>query len=226
MQTTLPAGLPSRLAYYLSSMYSGQMREGDSYSTLAPSIGVCILNRTLLPNTTSFHTRFRMCSLEERLVLTDQLEIHIVELPKYNGTLNELPNARPMEQWAYFLMHAAEMTVADIGIFLPSPEFAEAGGVLNMISQTPEERLRYELRTKAMRDYTSNMEAARKEGLQTGFEEGRQEGAEQGTWMGRIQLLQELLGDSVSTSMELQAYEFDRLKSFAEALQVRLRDRK
>ena len=221
MQTTVPAGLPNRLAYYLSSMYCEQLREGDSYAMLTPAICVCFMNRILFSKTSSFHTRFRLCSLEEKLVLTDHLEIHVLELPKYNGTIAELKMARPKERWAYFLQHATQMTIAEIGELLPEPAFVEAGGVLDMISKTPEERLHYELRVKAMRDQKSNVEAAREEGR----EKGREEGREEGKWLGQIQLLQQLLGDSVSTSDELGKWDLDRLKRTAESLQTRLRGR-
>jgi predicted transposase/invertase (TIGR01784 family) len=206
MQTTLPTALPNRLAYYLSSMYSGQLREGDPYATLAPAICICFLNKILLPSATSFHARFRLCSLEEQLTLTDHLEVHLLELPKYNGSLTDLPRARPMERWAYFLRHAAEMSVADIGQLLPDPAFVEAGGVLDMIAKSSEERLRYELRTKALRDQLSNREAAR----------------EEGEMIGQIRLLQRLLGEAVSTSQDLQALGIDRLKTMAATLEGRV----
>ena len=38
MQTSLPAGLRQRLAYYTASMYVGQMSEGDAYTGLRPAI--------------------------------------------------------------------------------------------------------------------------------------------------------------------------------------------
>ena len=217
MQTTIPAGLTSRFAYYLASMYSEQLREGDSYEQLSPAIGIVFLNKIVLPSAKTFHTRFRMCSLEEQLELTDQLEIHLVELPKYNGHLSELPLARPKERWAFFLRYASELTVAEIARFLPEPAFAEAGGILDMISKTTEERLRYESRVKAERDQISFLEAARKEGRQEGRKEGRLEG--------RIQLFQELLGDAISTSEELKTWDLDRLKREAESLQARMRGR-
>jgi predicted transposase/invertase (TIGR01784 family) len=229
MQTALRAGLPSRLVYYLSATYSEQLREGESYAKLAPAICICFLNQEVLPSATSFHTRFRLCSLEEHLVLTDQLEVHLVELPKYNGAKADLPQARPKERWAYFMRHAAEMTIAEIDQFLPEPAFVEAGGVLDMISKSPEERLRYEMRIKAMRDLMSNLEAAREEGLEQGIEKGIEQGIEKGiekgSLLGRIQTLQELLGDIVLTSQELQTWEVDRLRRTAESLQARLRGR-
>src|SRR5262249_54450459 len=102
MQTAVQAGLPNRLAYYLSSMYRDQLRKGDTYGKLSPALCVCFLNHTMISKTISFHTRFRMCSLEEQIVLTDHLEIHLLELPKYNGTSSDLSLAKPKEKWAYF----------------------------------------------------------------------------------------------------------------------------
>ena len=161
--------------------------------------------------------------------MTDHLEIHLLELPKYNGSVNALPRARPKERWAYFLRHASELTVPEIGRFFPEPAFVEAGGVLDMIAKTPEERLRYDLRLKAQRDQTSNLQAAREEGhqegRQEGLEEGLQKGSQTGQWLGRIQLLQELLGETPLSSEELRTCDLDRLKHIAESLQTRLRER-
>ena len=86
-----------------------------------------------------------------------------------------------------------------------------------MISKTPEERLRYEMRMKALRDQRTNLEAAGRRGLETGREEGR--------WIGKIQTLQELLGEPVSKADELATWDLGRLQDWATALQARLRSR-
>jgi hypothetical protein len=109
-------------------------------------------NRIIFRGTSDFHTRFRLCSLEHQLVLTDQLEVHFLELPKYRGQAAMLPEARPVEKWAYFLRHADELDISQINRLFRDPVFVEAGGILEMISNTPDERLRYELRMKAWRD--------------------------------------------------------------------------
>ena len=225
MQTSLPMGLPNRLAYYLSCMYCEQLVEGDSYTKLAPAISICFLDRVMFSQVTDFHTRFRLCSLEHELVLTDQLEVHLLELPKYGGSLADLPQARAMEKWVYFLLHAGELEGAEIVRWFSDAAFIEAGGILEMISKTPEERLRYDMRMKALRDQVTNLEAAKLEGIAAGREEGIAAGREEGRWIGKIQTLQELLGEVVSTSEELGTWELDRLMRWAESLQARLRAR-
>src|SRR4051812_20800856 len=42
MQTTLPAGLRQRLAFYDARLYVEQMTEGDGYSELRPAIVICV----------------------------------------------------------------------------------------------------------------------------------------------------------------------------------------
>jgi predicted transposase/invertase (TIGR01784 family) len=221
MQTTITEGLSSRLVYYLASMYSAQLGEAESYSRLAPAISICFLDRVYFREVPSFHTQFRLCSLEHQLVFTDQLEVPLLELPKYRGTATDLPQARPVEKWAYFLRHADEMDVPEIGRLFQDPVFIEAGGILEMISKTPEERLQYEMRMKALRDQRTNLEAAERRGLEAGREEGREEGR----WIGKIQTLQELLGEPVSKADEFTNWDLDRLQDVATALQARLRSR-
>jgi len=86
-----------------------------------------------------------------------------------------LPRARSVEKWAYFLGHAAQMEVPDIERLFRDPVFGEAGGILEMISKTEEERLRLELRIKALRDLRSNLESAEMRGLEAGLQQGRQQ---------------------------------------------------
>jgi hypothetical protein len=42
METSLPAGMSQRLAYYASALYVGQLSEGQQYSRLRPAISICV----------------------------------------------------------------------------------------------------------------------------------------------------------------------------------------
>jgi flagellar biosynthesis/type III secretory pathway protein FliH len=90
-----------------------------------------------------------------------------------------------------------------------------------MISKSPEDYSYYEDRLKFLRDEENKLFTARKEGWQ----EGRQEGLEKGKLAGRVQTLQELLGDTVMSDKELEALELPGLISLAGQLQQRLRYR-
>ena len=103
--------------------------------------------------------------------------------------------------------------------------FEEAAGVLEMISQSPEDRHFYEARMKFLHDEEARLIAAREEGRVEGREEGREEGMARGTLIGKIQTLEEIVGDSVTSTNDLQRHDSDQLVSLLAELQSRLRDR-
>ena len=86
-----------------------------------------------------------------------------------------------------------------------------------MISKSPEDRQFYEARMKFLHDEEARLIAAR--------EEGREEGTTQGTLIGRIQMLQEIIGDAVASISDLQQRSSDELSNLLANLQERLRSR-
>ena len=81
MQTTPPAELPQRLAYYASCLYVGQLSESDRYSRLRPAISICVLTRGLFPESSALHLDFRLREATGQ-VLTNDLQVHLLELSK------------------------------------------------------------------------------------------------------------------------------------------------
>jgi flagellar biosynthesis/type III secretory pathway protein FliH len=127
----------------------------------------------------------------------------------------------------YLLRHAQTMDSDLLADLLVDPPFQEAIGVLQMISKNPEDLQFYEARLKFLRDQQAQIEAAkqegREEGREKGREEGREEGHEKGIIAGKIQLLQELLGDGVSVKAELLVQSLPELESRRSELQQRVR---
>ena len=210
MQTSLPAGLAQRLAYYTASMYVGQIGEGDDYTLLRPAISICVLNATMFHQSPEIHSDFRLRSRSGDLNLTDGLQIHLLELPKYmvpddNGVITD-----PIEAWLYFFRRANEMTTQEIKQRFSSPAFTEAAEVLDMIQRTPQQRDQYELQLKAQRDHRARLQQATADG------EAR------GKIIGRIETLAGLLKVQVTTLDNLSV---DELTSIADDLQCQLRDR-
>ena len=79
----------------------------------------------------------------------------------------------------------------------------------------------FNARLKLQRDEVARILQARHEGRQ----EGRQEGEARGLQIGRITLLQELLGLRPLTAEEFSGYDAAQLNSMAEQLQQQLRAR-
>ena len=212
MQTSLQAELPQRLAYYASCLYVGQLTEGQKYSVLRPAISICVLTQALFPKIPGLHLDFRLRE-KAGVILTDNLQIHFLELSKLQVTAQNVYHSSPVERWAYFLRNAEQLTPIEVSQLIPDEEIAEAAGVLEMISQTPEQRLLYDARLKFQRDEESKLRQA------------RQEGEARGQMLGRITLLQELLGIRPSTMAELAGYDETQLNDMTDQLQDQLRSR-
>ena len=109
------------------------------------------------------------------------------------------------------------MTKSDISRLFPDEEIAEAAGVLEMISQTPEQRLLYNARLKFQRDEESRLLEARENGIQVGRQEG--------VIVGRVLVLQELLGLRQWTMDEFAGCNASQLAELEDQLKQQLRSR-
>jgi flagellar biosynthesis/type III secretory pathway protein FliH len=119
----------------------------------------------------------------------------------------------------------AEYDAARLRQLLPGIEFDQAIGVLETIASKTEDRLMYDQRERALRDHEWAISGARQEGEEIGMRKGEEKGGALGIVAGKIQLIQELLGDLVTPSEELLAQELPSLEAALVALQNRLRRR-
>jgi predicted transposase/invertase (TIGR01784 family) len=206
MQTSLPAGLSKRLAYYTASLYVGQISEGDDYTLLRPAISICVLDAIMFGQSPQIHSDFRLRSRDGNLDLTDGLQIHLLELPKYNVPSDNRVITDPVEAWLYFFRQADEMTTQEIEQRFNSPAFTEAAQVLDMIQRTPQQREQYELRLKAQRDDRARLQQARAEGEAEGI----------------IKALRGVLGIEATS---LDGLTLEQLTAMADDLQRQVRER-
>ncbi|QDV43603.1 PD-(D/E)XK nuclease family transposase [Stieleria neptunia] len=218
MQTTLPAGLSQRLAYYTASLYVSQIGEGDDYSLLRPAISICVLDAILLRQSLQIHSDFRLRNRDGTIELTEGLQIHLLELPKYMLPSDNRVVTDPVEAWCYFFRRADEMTAAEIRQRFSSSAFNEAAEVLEMIQRTPEQRNQYELRLKAQRDERARMQYA----VDQARQEGEALGEARGAGRGRIELLRELLGVDQTSIADLS---IEQLAALEGDLKRQLRER-
>jgi len=225
MQTSLPAGMTQRLTYYVSALYVGQLSEGQRYSRLRPAISICVLSQAMFTVPLALHLDFRLREVSTNLALTDDLQIHLLQLNHLQVTAENVYDATPAERWAYFLQNADKLTPAEIRRLFPDQEFSEAAGVLEMISKTPEQLLAYNARLKFQRDEAARMEQATLEGEARGEARGVEIGETRGREIGRISLLQDLLGQRIWSAEEFAACDATQLNAMADQLQQQLRAR-
>jgi predicted transposase/invertase (TIGR01784 family) len=200
------------------------MRQGDQYHELRPAIVICVLEKPLLTACNNLHTDFRLRD-EFGQVFSDDLQIHVLELTKLTATRENLSEATPVERWAYFLLNAENLTVAEIRKLFPEPEFAEAAGVLEMIKDNPDQMSDYISRLKYKLDEGWRIESTRAEALKEGELKGEKQGVLRGELIGQIVILQELLELTVPGCEDLSNYDVSQLKDLCAQLRHELRSR-
>jgi predicted transposase/invertase (TIGR01784 family) len=163
MQMVVPRIFPNRALYYWARLHSGQLHEGFDYTTLQPTISISFVEGELFPQVPDYHLAFELRSTKHPgLVFSDHQVVHLIELPKFKKTAEELVD--PLDVWCYFLVHGAELDLDNLPAALRTPAVQRAMEVLSMLAQNDQERQRYEARLKAERDRISFVNDALAEG--------------------------------------------------------------
>jgi len=216
MQMELVPSLPRRLLFYWAQMYAQQLVEGDNYATLCPAISICFLNQVLFPGRDAIHTVFRLADPEGRLCLTRDLEIHVIEIPKFTLGIESLE--KPLDFWLYFFKNGKELDADALPAPLARSEIRQAMEVLKVFSQDQLERDLYENRLKGQRDHQAFVDA-RDQAVQELDQAKRdvKEGLAR-----QIQLCQRLLGHDLADTSALLGHSTDDLRAMAERLEQQL----
>src|SRR5699024_11152305 len=178
----------SRVLFYVSKTYSGQIREGEDYDVLKKCIHVSILDFSHFPQDKKCYRKVAFCDVETGEQYTDLMELHILELKKLPpGDQNE----EGVIRWMRFFVGKNRKEFEDMA---KTDEYIEeAYDELKKLSMDEQKRMEYEARQKAIRDYNSQMKSAREYGLKKGMEEGIEQGIKQGKAQGERSVLQKLI---------------------------------
>jgi len=93
--------MEKRTLYYLGKMYTGQLSEGQDYRELKKTVNINILDFAYLPGERYHHVFHLREDQEPELVLSDDLEIHFLELPKLETGLYSLEDS--LVKWLLFI---------------------------------------------------------------------------------------------------------------------------
>ncbi|WP_304354123.1 Rpn family recombination-promoting nuclease/putative transposase [Brachyspira innocens] len=77
---------PERILYYWASNYSKLLKQGEKYDALTPVISINLLNFNL-DDSNNIHSCYMIYDTINQRLLTDHLQIHIIELKKFNNNL-------------------------------------------------------------------------------------------------------------------------------------------
>jgi predicted transposase/invertase (TIGR01784 family) len=180
------------------------LHEGQDYLELRPTISISFLNHVLFPQVPDYHSRFRLLEECHHFPFTQDIDFHILELPKFLKSAEEL--ASGLDIWLYFLRHAEKMDTDAVPVALQRPLVVRALEELKVLTQDDLERERYEARRKAQLDHNTLVKVARMEGELTGV----------------IHLCQRLLKRPQTPTEELANLPLEDLIRLADELQTQL----
>lgn len=161
----------NRSIYYLSKIYTSQIKSGENYDKLKKCIHVSILSDTYFPNDDRCYRKIAFCDTKTGEIYSDLMEMHMLELPKLPP---EAKNESGIILWMRFLGGKCEedfkkMAKKDVYI-------DEAYELLKNLSADEKKRIEYEYRQKCIRDHNAIIQSATRRGLESGRQEGIQKG--------------------------------------------------
>lgn len=163
--------IEKRTLYYWSKRYAGQLQVSGKYTELKKCVTINILNYKVLPNEHT-HSVFHLREDSSGAPLTDDIEIHFLELPKLNQPVT--PGEGGLVNWLLFLkgIDYSDWEVLQMN----EPALKKAMETLEFLSQDSEARRKYEDRQKFLMDEASQRDGALREGFAKGVAEGTAKG--------------------------------------------------
>jgi predicted transposase/invertase (TIGR01784 family) len=179
IQVANHAAFKTRILYYLTRLFTSQITEGEEYGVLKPTIGVVITDFVCIADSSDYHNVYRFCDLESRSVFSDDLSLHMLELPKV------AEDDEHTELWAWLEFLKAQNEEELSMLVKEHPTLQPAVRKLTRLSADEEARLIHEAREKARRDELMWRNEATAKGLAEGLAKGRMEGRTEGRMEGR-----------------------------------------
>lgn len=182
MQVQNQYNMDKRSSTHITKIYSDQLKEGDSYVEVKKVAVINILNFNYYERN-SYHSVGRMkfenskenekvdmgYILEEQYV-TDDLEMHFIELPKFRKKNPDISSK--LDQWLWLICGEEEKIKMAKN---ENEKIKEAKSELEKLEMSAEDRELYELRLKAIRDEINIRESGYTDGMKDGEEKGKKQ---------------------------------------------------
>jgi predicted transposase/invertase (TIGR01784 family) len=176
IQVKLEDDYRKRSLYYWAKTYAETIEESESYSSLKKTIVINIVDYNEIKESTKLHTHFKLLEKEESFVLTEDLQIHYLELPKLPAYKN-IDELEGVELWAEFLIAGRESNEEKLEkLKLRSDTMKAAVESLETVSADERMREIQRAREKSRLDMLSKLDYAKKQGLQQGLQQGLEQG--------------------------------------------------
>ena len=179
MQVQDLKNIDKRSTYYMATLETDEIKKGEDYREIKNVIVINLLNFEFYKRNSYHniaHMKFEktkeneyvdMGYTEEEEIATSDLEMHFIEIPKFEKKNPEAETK--LEQWLWLLAgreDKLEMAKKE------NKEIKKAMDIINEMSMDEKEWELYMSRHRAILDYNTGMRDAREEGIKEGIEEG------------------------------------------------------
>ncbi|OQR53326.1 Rpn family recombination-promoting nuclease/putative transposase [Bacillus sp. CDB3] len=167
--------IQKRSLYYWSKLYASQMQEGMPYSELQKAITINVLDFVLYPNQEHFQTTGILWDVEKELRISEDIEIHYIEMPKIIAQWREEqvnPWHDSLVRWLLLLAANEDQNLTDTleAIAMEQDEtLQKAIDKWDNMSHNQSFRREYEAREKVLLDEKAAVAHAEKKGIEKGI---------------------------------------------------------
>ena len=204
MQVQDLKNIDKRSTYYMSVLESEELKKGEEYKEAKSTIVINLLNFEFYKRNSYHniaHMKFEktkeneyvdMGYIEEEEIATKDLEMHFIEIPKFE---KKNPEAKTkLEQWLWLLAgreEKLEMAKKE------NKEIKKAMDIIDEMSMDEKEWELYMSRHRAILDYNSGMSEAKRQGIEDGLKEGIKQGIKEGAKSRNIEIAKNMIKEKI-----------------------------
>lgn len=182
MQVIQNSDIEKRIMFYWSKLYVSGIHEGEEYYNLNKTIVILIANFELdsIKEIPKYHTKWEIREEEYRkIILTNVLEIHIIELPKLKREVkkSKIDKNKNLTTWLRFILNPEDIGEQDMS---ENEELKKAKEELDKLKEDEHEQYLAYLRDKHIRDTKATERYGYQKGMGDGLVIGREDGIKEG----------------------------------------------
>ena len=218
MQVSSQKNILERLLYYWSRTYSDQLKIGDNYGALQKTIGILIADFEIKGlEELNYRSSWKIIEEKNRkIILTDRLEICIIELPK----IANLQNNDELLMWLKFLTmpHSEEV----IEMAKTNTELKKAYNKLEEMSSNEQMRKFAEWRYMGMVEHNSAISSSYDDGYNSGEKNGYNRGKKDGYNSGKKDLVKKMLvnGENINKIILYSGFSLQEIEKLKKELNL------
>ncbi|MFZ7121624.1 MAG: Rpn family recombination-promoting nuclease/putative transposase [Eubacteriaceae bacterium] len=172
VQLSNQRNMEKRTMFYWGKLFLEGIKQGEEYIQLSKVITINILDFDYL-DIERFHTKYHLWEDEEEdYMLTDLIEIHFIEMPKFRQLKRKDIENNSLHRWLkFFDRRISEEEIKELIEMDTAIKRAEAK--LKHLGSDPETLSLYRAREDSLHERANMISSAKEEGVKEGVKEGK-----------------------------------------------------